>query len=318
MSEPAPVKPVASKDGNDVEKCLAKSLAAKQEAGELFKSGDNEGARTKYLEAVEQLQYVGDDLTNEQKAKVFEQSVLINNNIALCCLRLKNFNNAVAFGRNALLLINTLEERIPHALVWQALVSEGMTLDKYHKEWKKKSYFLVGKAELGQSNYQAALDNLRAALALIQNDPAHVKGSDELKQLITQATTKLSAEKKKEKATWSKAFEKGKKEEMYSDPVSPAPSPKGNDSSNSFATANGSAKTTSAATAEDDEVANLVNKALGKKTAPASAATASAATTNAPTDAVWKPDSLSIALVLGSIFAFCGGWYFWSWSRRRW
>lgn len=38
------------------DKCIEKAMTLKQEASEYFKSGDNEKARMKYLEAVEQLQ----------------------------------------------------------------------------------------------------------------------------------------------------------------------------------------------------------------------------------------------------------------------
>lgn len=205
--------------------------------------------------------------------------------------------------------------------MWQCLVSQGMTLDKYNKDWKKKSYFLIGKAELGLGNYQSALDNLKAALALIEKDPALVKQNDELRTLITQATTKLKAENKKQRDTWSKAFEKGKKEEMYSDPVSPAPSPKKTESTNSFsAGANGSAGGAAAAgaAAEDAEVAKIIQGAIGGKGSKVSPATASVGKTATDGSALWVPDTLSLALVMGSIFVALGGWYFWGWSRRRW
>jgi hypothetical protein len=123
------------------------------------------------------------------------------------------------------MLIETLEARIPGAQVWHCLLEAGMTLEKFQKEWKKKSLFLLGKAELGLCNYQTSLDHFKAALSLIATDesPIMVKQSDELRTLISQAQVKRTAEKKKERATWSRAFEKGKTsaESMYSDPAGP-------------------------------------------------------------------------------------------------
>lgn len=56
LSTPSVAAPAAVKDSSVVEEYLAKSMAAKQEAADYFKNGDNENARMKYLLAVEQLQ----------------------------------------------------------------------------------------------------------------------------------------------------------------------------------------------------------------------------------------------------------------------
>ncbi len=117
------------------------------------------------------------------------------------------------------LLIRALESRIPDGEVWKCLLGTGMTEERLQKEWKKKTLFLMGKAHLGLGNLQEAVDTLKASLALIAGDPALVKQADELRKLVSDAQTRRSKELRKEKAVWSKAFEKGKAPEnaLYSD-----------------------------------------------------------------------------------------------------
>lgn len=95
----------------------------------------------------------------------------------------------------------------------------GMTEERLQKEWKKKTLFLMGKAHLGLGNLQEAVDTLKSSLALIAGDAALVKQADELRKLIADAQARRSKELRKEKAVWSKAFEKGKAPEnaLYSD-----------------------------------------------------------------------------------------------------
>jgi hypothetical protein len=110
------------------------------------------------------------------------------------------------------MLISALETRIPDGAVWKSLVALGMTEEKVLKEWKKKSHFLVGKAELLRKEYKDAGIHLEAALKLIAGDLSRAAEENELRLLLTTATKKRSEELKKEKSTWSKAFEKNKAE----------------------------------------------------------------------------------------------------------
>lgn len=45
-------------------------------------------------------QYLGDDLSNDQKAQVFEQTVPCYNNMALCCLKAERFREAAEYANN--------------------------------------------------------------------------------------------------------------------------------------------------------------------------------------------------------------------------
>ena len=105
-----------------------------------------------------------------------------------------------------------MEERIPAGAVWQCMIERGMNEEKLQKEWKKKSCYLIGKAELMRREYKAAVLHLEVALKLIAGDAAREKEEVELKTLLATANKKKTEEVKKEKNTWSKAFEKNKSE----------------------------------------------------------------------------------------------------------
>jgi tetratricopeptide (TPR) repeat protein len=192
------------------ESSIAKAIAIKEEAGLFYKQGDIESAKNNYLKALEAMQYLGESLTNQQKAIVFEQTVPCHNNISLCCLLLKNYPESVQFAKNGILLISAIEERMETGLVWKCLLERGMTQNKLLKEWKKKSYFLAGKAELLNKEYKNAIIHLENAIKLIDGDVQSAAEILKLKDLLKSAMKKKSAELKREKDTWAKAFQKNK------------------------------------------------------------------------------------------------------------
>jgi len=94
---------------------------------------------------------------------------------------------------------------------------------------------------------------------------------------------------------------------MYSDPPSPIKKSDSNTNINS--------KNNTSSDDLDVDVDKIVQQATGGKPKSSSTAANKAATETA----LWVPDNTSIALVLGSIFAICGGYFWWNWfNRRRW
>ena len=110
------------------------------------------------------------------------------------------------------MLISALEERMEEGQVWKCLLERGMTKNKLIKEWKIKSYFLAGKAELLRKEYDSSMSHIESALRLLEGDINATAEITKLKDLLSTATKKKSAELKKEKSTWSKAFQKNKEE----------------------------------------------------------------------------------------------------------
>lgn len=115
-------------------------------------------------------------------------------------------------SHQGLMLITALEERMPDGLVWQCLLERGMTANKLLKEWKTKSYFLAGKAELLRKEYDSSIAFLESGLKFLNDDPQYLEKITKLKELLSTATKKRAEELKKEKSTWSKAFQKNKAE----------------------------------------------------------------------------------------------------------
>jgi tetratricopeptide (TPR) repeat protein len=181
------------------------------------------------------------------------QTVANNNNVALCSLNLRAYADAVAFATNVsqhyvtstflqylrhrdsfsqvIVLIGHLEMNIPDGQVWKYLVENGVTEDKLRKLWKKKAYYYLGKAEMKRKNYKEAIKALQSALALIADDAALTAQSDELRDLINVSKSGHAAENKKQKQTWTKAFEKRSKE-----PDAPADTPAATSSSSATPT----------------------------------------------------------------------------------
>ena len=118
-----------------------------------------------------------------------------------------------------------MEAKTEQGQVWQELLRRGLTNKKICYEWKKKGYFLAGKANFLAKEYEAAIENIENALKLgaamsgSTSDKEAIADEAKLKEMLQMAQKKRAAELKKEKQTWSKAFEKNKEESEPRDPV---------------------------------------------------------------------------------------------------
>ncbi len=92
--------------------------------------------------------------------------------------------------------------------VWDCLQQRKITEEILLKRWKRKSYFLLGKAKVGAFELKDAIVYFKGALSLLGNDVNYVKEANDLRMLISTNSKKLEKEEKAEKAIWSKAFKK--------------------------------------------------------------------------------------------------------------
>eukprot|EP01038_Epipyxis_sp_PR26KG_P006736 gene6736-9230_t len=191
---------------------LEKGIKAKNEATELFngKVPDFQVVKQKYLEALGCLQLMSEDLTNDQKAQVFELTVPCQNNVALCCFKLKSYHECILFAKNALLLINSLEETLPYGLVWLSMLKNGMNIEKLLKVWKRKSLVFIGKSEMARQNFDEAIEKLEEAKNILGNDEKYKVDVKQIVDVLVLAKKNKATEAKRAKDTWSKAFEKNK------------------------------------------------------------------------------------------------------------
>lgn len=104
-------------------------------------------------------------------------------------------------------LVSVLESRLNESRVWVIMQSRGITYDTLVKKWKRKAYYLLGKAYVGMMELKLAKDSFKSALTIIQSDSSLAKEATEIKQLLASTTKKLEKETKNAKKMWSKAFQ---------------------------------------------------------------------------------------------------------------
>lgn len=98
-------------------------------------------------------------------------------------------------------LIEGLEKKIPDGEVWKALLKRGVTREKLN-DWKKKSYFYMGKASVLKKDNATAITYLQVALKL-----ATVPGDvASMRELLAKAKQQRDAEKKRQEAFAKTAF----------------------------------------------------------------------------------------------------------------
>jgi len=194
--------------------CIARATEAKNAAGEFFKMGSIDEAKTKYQDALQALQHLGGEeyIPDTLRAEIFETNTPCHNNIATCCLKTSQYSDAMGFARNGLLLVRAMQSRIGSNM-WRELVSRGMTEDKLMKDWCKKSLYLLAKAEMGLKEYDDACEHFEAALKLVDGDDGYKKNAAELRKALEEAQVARKKQLKKEQKIWGGAFEKSKQEE---------------------------------------------------------------------------------------------------------
>ena len=88
---------------SSVEAKIKRCIELKNNGSSFFKRKDFENAKIMYTNALTVLQYIGDNLTNEEKASVMEQSVPCHNNMALCSLKLHKWADCEVYAKNVIL-----------------------------------------------------------------------------------------------------------------------------------------------------------------------------------------------------------------------
>ena len=269
------IESVRQEKGPYWRECVARAVALKNTATEAFKKGDMAEARDRYFEAINCMQHLGGEeyLPDSLRAEIYEQTVTLNNNIATCCIKTEQYPEVISFARNALLLTRAMKERIG-SNVWRELVKRGMSEDKLLKDWQKKSFYLLGKAELKMHEYEDAIKHFEEALKLIEGetDEAHVKSAAELKTLAANARVERKKQVKKDQKTWSKAFKQSSEkddkqqgiEKLASSPTRNSQRANGSSSSGSGSSSNGSSGSSNIGdnALDPQAVSSMVNKFL--------------------------------------------------------
>ena len=191
-----------------VDESIQTAVNLKNEGAGLFSSQNYSSAREKYIAALESLQYVGEHLTDAQKAALFELTIPLSSNAALCFFKEENYSECLTFTKNALSFIGVLEDLTSSTIkeIWPTIVSRGILTQQKLKELKKKSLALSGKCHCFRQNYSEARQLLSKALSLIPEADRGGKEGMELQRWLDRVSAEENKAAKREKAIWSKAF----------------------------------------------------------------------------------------------------------------
>jgi tetratricopeptide (TPR) repeat protein len=200
---------------------IDKAVSLKNLAASHFKKEAYSEACQAYLDALECMNKMGYDMPDPFRAEVLEHTIPCHNNIALCCMKDKKYEEAKIYANNGVMLIDAMCDQInsTKSNVWGEFMKRGMTLNKLTKDWKKKSLFYKGKACLLQREYDGACSNFELALDLVKDDATMVKQAKELTDFLAQARKLRLMAQKKEKDTWKKAFSKNSEEGKKTTPA---------------------------------------------------------------------------------------------------
>ena len=167
--------------GRNLREGIDQAAALKSKAAKLFKNESYGDARQGYLDALEVMNKLGYEMPDNFRAEVLEHTIPCHNNIALCCMKDKKYEEAKIYANNGVMLVEALEGQIKKgkSKVWEEFTKRGMSLHKLTKDWKKKSLFYKGKACLLQRDYDGATENFDKALMLVKGDESLNKQAEE-------------------------------------------------------------------------------------------------------------------------------------------
>ncbi|CAB9515715.1 expressed unknown protein [Seminavis robusta] len=155
---------------------VAHAQQLKEQARVAFGQKDYERALTKYALAVDAVRYVQHDKqsTNYLRADLLVIMITCCNNAATCCAQQKQWDQVARYANNALLLIQSLQDRQSKnedpSKIMQVLTRDGMDDVKIFGEWKCKSLLLLAKTEQARENYTKALGHCKTAHDIVTKD----------------------------------------------------------------------------------------------------------------------------------------------------
>jgi len=157
------------------------------------------------------MQQLGPGLSVDQKAFVFETTVQTSSSMALCAMRLENYQDAVGYATKASDIVTALEAQIgDNAQVVEAALQRRPDVldevDAMHKFWSMSSVFLAGKEELKRKNYEAAVKDFSEALLIIGGDPALVTEEGEVRALLEQTKSSMPIVQQEDNQLTADAF----------------------------------------------------------------------------------------------------------------
>ena len=187
----------------------------KQSATNCFIQKDYKSALEHYDRAITSVRFVQHDAnsTNELRADLLTVMITCYNNAGTCCILLQEYEEAIKFANNAIVLIDALYEK-RGLKIHTILNKEGLSNVKLFGEWRTKSLLIKARGLMERGDYNDALEVLKEAHHVIEKhmetdklqDPIYqssyatlYKQSKDLKRLHATCVQKRKSQKQKEK-----------------------------------------------------------------------------------------------------------------------
>ena len=170
----------------------------KTKAMQQFKSAkDYRTALETFSRAVDAVRYVQHrpDSTNETRADLLVVMITCSNNAGTCCTQLGQWDEAYKFAKNALVLIDALEEK-KGKRIHTILNREGFSDLKLFGEWRVKSYLIMARALTEQSESSQAMEILKTAHEVIVKYTAEPPQQQQQKAQFQKSVKQLLANDK--------------------------------------------------------------------------------------------------------------------------
>jgi tetratricopeptide (TPR) repeat protein len=181
----------------------------KKQASSKFSEKQYSEALHLYAEAVDAVRYVQHkkDSTNELRADLLIVMITCCNNAATCCVQLKEWDRAQKFSKNALVLLEALDEKKGNSNILKLLNREGTTSSKLFGTWMVKSRLVVARGLAERHDPNEAIENLKKAQEMIseykkEGDPMlrQLQNQEkEVRKLLTTCKDMIKVDRKKEK-----------------------------------------------------------------------------------------------------------------------
>ena len=212
----------------------------KSQANQFFSSKKYKRALELYAQAVDAVRYVQHkkDSPNTLRADLLVVMITCCNNAATCCIQLQDWDRAIKFGTNGLVLIEALEERAflnkegeGPSKIHRTLNQDGISDSQLFGTWQIKSLLVMARGHAEKHDTHDALTQLKKGLEKvseykIDGDSMHQQLASQEKQirkLHGSCIARLKVERKKEKQRAKAMFGSGsgeeKKDEAFSSPI---------------------------------------------------------------------------------------------------
>lgn len=193
----------------DIFEKIEYSKVKKQEAIPYFVQGRYDKALSLFSEATNavRMQQHSPNSSNEMRADLVEIMITCSNNAASCYVKKKEWKDAQQQARNALLIIDALDQK--RGMKIHTILRQGGLSDlKMFGEWRIKSMLIIARAEAEEQEYVMAIPRLKAALSHTRTSlhvgarviPGLEKQDKEIRKLIQTYGERQRAILQKEKA----------------------------------------------------------------------------------------------------------------------